>query len=244
MKAGQTRFGKTTERRPRPAQSREIRRPTTVSHFAKCDTVPRRGRLEATGRPDARPSCRRRRESLRRCSALIAHRYSGDRWPRNRRPAVAATTLTLRPLTSAARASSSPTFYRAALRFFIRGVERRPRDGRLAPMTADRFPPRQTGRADFPHPALAKGVGQRLSQVDQPHSMEMLVKAHPFGRPASALAPPLRVARKTRAHRSADMPAGHSRAAHRNGDAGRRRKMRRNTVGKIHPPTRPRVEPG
>ena len=37
-------------------------------------------------------------------------------------------------------------------------VEREPRDERLAPMTADRPPPRRTGHADFPHPALAEGI--------------------------------------------------------------------------------------
>jgi hypothetical protein len=54
-------------------------------------------------------------------------------------------------------------------------------------MTADFLPPRQTGRADFPHPAFAGRYCAGRSQVNKPQLFEMSVERDVCRRSPTAL---------------------------------------------------------
>src|SRR3989442_12598125 len=69
-------------------------------------------------------------------------------------------------------------------------------------------PPRRTGRADFPHPALAKVSRQELSQRDQAQSSKVAVVAFIGGPLPPALTSSLEMLRQPAQHARVKVPHG------------------------------------
>src|SRR6266404_1373573 len=85
----------------------------------------------------------------------------------------------------------------------------------------DLIPPRRTGHADFPHPALASaltsGMRRQLCgpgrQVHQAHTLEVLEVAHPFRRSKGPLAAAARVLAQPPTYEGIDLSKGHARVS-------------------------------
>src|SRR5437016_2966805 len=85
----------------------------------------------------------------------------------------------------------------------------------------DLIPPRRTGHADFPHPALAialtSGMRRQLHgpgrQVNQAHTLEVLEEAHPFRRSKGPLAAAARVLAQPPTYEDIDLTEGHARVS-------------------------------
>jgi hypothetical protein len=73
-------------------------------------------------------------------------------------------------------------------------------------MTADFLPPRQTGRADFPHPVLAGLYCATHSQANESHPCELRVNEGAFRGPPRALAAAAKMPRQAFPHEAVDLP--------------------------------------
>src|SRR5262249_13018185 len=80
-------------------------------------------------------------------------------------------------------------------------------------MPEDALPPRRTGRAGFPHPALpdtfAAGVRKELhatSYVHQPQASKVSIPGLPFRQAVGPLAPSLRMSEQPTTHVRIDLP--------------------------------------
>jgi len=77
-------------------------------------------------------------------------------------------------------------------------------------MTADFLPPRQTGLADFPHPAFAGRCCAWLSQGDESQSFELRVDRAALGGTPCPLTAAAQVPRQAFPHEAVDLPEGHA----------------------------------
>ena len=75
-------------------------------------------------------------------------------------------------------------------------------------MTADRPSPRQTGRADFPHPAFAERSCAKHSQVDESEMVQMSIDRGAFCGSPPALAASAQVPRQPLADMGIDFSEG------------------------------------
>jgi len=75
-------------------------------------------------------------------------------------------------------------------------------------MTAAFLPPRQTGRADFPHPALAGRYCATRSQVNEPHPFELRANRGAFRGPPCPLATAAKMPRQAFPHEAVGLPEG------------------------------------
>ena len=81
-------------------------------------------------------------------------------------------------------------------------------------MTAACPPPRQTGHADFPHPAFAWRYGAKHSQLDQSQTVvKVLIKADCLRRSPRPLAASSQVPRHSQSHVMVDVSKGFRRIA-------------------------------
>lgn len=77
-------------------------------------------------------------------------------------------------------------------------------------MTADFLPPRQTGLADFPHPAFAGRYCARLSQLNESHFFQVGVNARAFGGFPPSLATAAQVPGQSLQHEAVDLAHCHA----------------------------------
>src|SRR5207247_10241641 len=79
-------------------------------------------------------------------------------------------------------------------------VRSQPQTGSTNSRTSRSPPPPRTGRADFPHPALAKVSRQSHSQRDQSEASKVAVEAFVDGELGAALTSPLKMLRQSAQH--------------------------------------------